>query len=93
MKTDNKTMIHLKVSKDVRDEARKVADAMGVSLSLVGEQLLRGFVTDRRLSLTTEYEPNSNLESVLKEAEKNRENPDYWDSFDSVDNLMKDLNS
>ena len=36
--------------------------------------------------------PNKKLKKILDEAEKNRTNPNYWESFNSINNLMTSLN-
>ncbi len=35
--------------------------------------------------------PNKKLKKILDEAEKNRNNPEYWGSCNSINNLMISL--
>ena len=49
-----KTVISVKVDKDVRDHARKVAQRMGVPLSMVVNSGLRQFVLEERIVFQTE---------------------------------------
>ncbi len=36
--------------------------------------------------------PNKKLKKIFNEAEKNRNNPKYWKSCNSINNLMTSLN-
>ncbi len=85
------TMLHLRVDRSLRDDVKKLANSMGVSVSLVGEVLFKQFLEEKRLILKASYEPNKKLKTILDEAEKNRDNANYWQSADSVDNLMNSL--
>ncbi len=87
----NKAMLHLRVSRPLRDDVKKLADAMGVSMSLVGETLFKKFLEDKVLTLENSYIPNKNLKTILNEAERNRDNSKYWKTHASVEKLMADL--
>jgi len=95
MNTKNKqsssTMLHLRVDKSLHNNVKKVADAMGVSMSLIGETLFKRFLEEKSLTLSVNQTPNSALKKILKEAEKNRDNSKYWKSHSSVNALMTDL--
>jgi len=90
-KQSSSTMLHLRVDKTLRDNVRKVANAMGVSMSLVGETLFRQFLEEKSLTLNVNPTPNAELKKVLDESEKNRDNSKYWKSHSSVKSLMNDL--
>ena len=78
-------MVHVKVSKKVRNEAQKAARSLDVPLSLVAEQAFKRFAADRRLVVEESYKPTPYLEKILLEAEKNRNNPKYWSGpFDTA---------
>ena len=85
------TMLHLRVDKSLRDNVKKVADTMGVSMSLVGETLFKQFLEEKSLTLSINQTPNADLKKILREAEKNRDNSKYWKSHSSVSSLMADL--
>jgi len=85
------TMLHLRVDKSLRDNVKKVADTMGVSISLVGETLFKQFLEEKRLTLNVSHTPNTELKKILDKADKNRDNLKYWKSHSSVSNLMTDL--
>lgn len=90
--TDTKTtMVHIRVNRSLRNDVKKLADSMGVSLSLVGETFFKKFLEERRLIINESYVPNKNLKTILDEAEKNRDNSKYWNTHNSVRDLMADL--
>jgi antitoxin component of RelBE/YafQ-DinJ toxin-antitoxin module len=62
-----KTVISIKVDKDVRDKARSVAKRIGVPLSMVVNSGLRQFVKEERIIFQTEksYQMSKSLERKL----------------------------
>ncbi|OGG72916.1 hypothetical protein A3A38_02745 [Candidatus Kaiserbacteria bacterium RIFCSPLOWO2_01_FULL_53_17] len=72
------TMVHVRVSKKVSKEAQKVARSLGVPLSLVAEQAFKRFAAERQLIVEESFTPTPYLEKILREAEKNKNNPKYW---------------
>ncbi|OGG69122.1 hypothetical protein A3F27_03380 [Candidatus Kaiserbacteria bacterium RIFCSPHIGHO2_12_FULL_53_13] len=62
-----KTVISVKVDKDVRDKARKVAQKIGVPLSMVVNSGLRQFAQEERIVFQTEksYRMSKKLEKKL----------------------------
>lgn len=66
----NKTVISVKVDKDVRDRARKVSRRIGVPLSMVVNQELRRFADERRVEFREPLIPNAKTRKILDEALK-----------------------
>lgn len=64
----NKTVISVKVDKDVRDNARRVAKKIGVPLSMVVNQRLRQFADERRIEFYEPLIPNAKTRKILDEA-------------------------
>ena len=62
----NKTVISVKVDKDVRDRARTVAKRIGIPLSLVVNQKLRQFADERRMELYEPLIPNAKTARELR---------------------------
>ncbi|KKW19543.1 MAG: hypothetical protein UY63_C0011G0025 [Parcubacteria group bacterium GW2011_GWA2_51_10] len=63
-----KTVISVKVDKDVRDKARKVAKKIGVPLSMVVNQQLKQFADERRIEFYEPLVPNAKTRKILDEA-------------------------
>lgn len=63
-----KTVISVKVDKDVRDRARKTAKKMGLPLSMIVNQQLKQFVADRRIEFVEPLVPNKKTRKDLDEA-------------------------
>ena len=72
----NKTVISVKVDKDVRDRAREVAKKIGVPLSMIVNQQLRKFSDERRIEFFEPLIPNAKtrkeLDRSLKDIRDNR---------------------
>ncbi len=73
-----KTVISVKVDKDVRDRARNVARSMGLPLSTVVNYQLKQFGYDQRIEFTTPLIPNAKtrkeIDRALKDIRENRKN-------------------
>lgn len=63
-----KTVISVKVDKDVRNRAKKTAARMGLPLSTVVNASLRKFADERRIEFVDPLEPNAKTAKILKEA-------------------------
>ncbi|MCK5588959.1 MAG: hypothetical protein KAI16_01465 [Candidatus Pacebacteria bacterium] len=91
MSATNKTMVHLRMNSGLHKDVKKIAEAMGVSVSLIGETLFKDFLNTKKIIISDPYIPNDDLKKVLDEASKNRDNSKYWFPNDSVSGLMTDL--
>lgn len=89
--TDSTTMLHLRMERSLHNDVKSLANAMGVSVSLVGEVLFKKFIEEKSLTLNTSYTPNKQLKAILDEAKENRDNSKYWTSNKSVKSLMASL--
>ena len=68
-------MVHVRVSKKLKDEAMKVSRDLGLSLSLVTEQAFRDLVASKRLIVEKPLVPTPYLEKILEEVDRDvREN-------------------
>ena len=63
-----KTVISVKVDKDVRDKARRAARKMGVPLSMVVNAQLRRFSDEQRIEFSVPLVPNAKTAKMLREA-------------------------
>ena len=64
----NKTVISVKVEKDVRDKARKVAKKIGVPLSMIVNRQLQQFIEEQRIEFSAPLTPNAKTKKILDEA-------------------------
>lgn len=64
----NKTVISVKVDKDVRDRARKTAKRMGLPLSTIVNYQLKQFAEEQRIEFHTPLIPNAKTRKILDEA-------------------------
>ena len=63
-----KTVISVKVDKDVRDKARKVAKKIGVPLSMVVNNHLKRFAEEQRIEFRAPLIPNAKTRKILDQA-------------------------
>lgn len=87
-----KTVISVKVDKDVRDRAKKAAAKMGVPLSLVVNAGLRRFAEEERLVIAAPLRPNAKTAKLLRQAlrdiEEGRKNK-FSPAFDNAKDAIK----
>lgn len=91
-----KTVISVKVDKDVRDNARKVAKKIGVPLSMVVNQKLRQFATEQRVEFYAPLVPNAKtrkeLDQALRDLREGREDR-FSGPFHTAEEMDRHLDS
>lgn len=65
---NNKTVISVKVDKDVRDKARKVSKKLGIPLSMVVNQELKRFAIQEYVTFEEPLIPNAKTRKILDKA-------------------------
>ena len=71
----NTTSLHIKIEPDIKKQAQKAADDLGLSLSAVMKSLLKQFIRTKRLSVEAggiqrPEIPNARTRQLLKQAEQ-----------------------
>ena len=69
----NTTSLHIKIEPDIKKQAQKTADDLGLSLSAVMKALLKQFIRSKRLSVGTRDMPeipNARTRRHLKQSEE-----------------------
>ncbi len=87
-----KTMLNIKIDVDVKKEAQKTAEAMGIPLGTIANILLRQFAREKEINLSLSYKPNAYLRQSIKEAEEEYKSGKFSGPYKGVDALMKSLN-
>lgn len=67
------TMINIKTDKKVKEEAQRLAEELGFSLSALVTASLKQFIRTRSVSFSVSYQMTPYLEGVLDEVEKDLE--------------------
>jgi len=86
------TMLSIKIEKSLKDQARKTAQDLGVSLNAVINQHIKEFVNTREIFFT-EYEmPNAKTQKILKMVDKDIKNgKNIVGPFNSAEEFIKSL--
>ena len=63
-------MINIKTDKKVKEEAQKLAEELGFTLSSFITASLKQFIRTRSVQFSAEYKMNPYLEGILKEVEE-----------------------
>jgi addiction module RelB/DinJ family antitoxin len=69
----NTTSLHIKIEQDIKEQAQKTAEELGLSLSAVTKALLKQFIRTKRLSVggsEIPEIPNARLRKSLKQSEE-----------------------
>ena len=85
-----KTMLNIKIDKDIKDEAKKAADALGIPLSTVASALLRQFARDKEIHISLSYRPSDRLLQSIKEA-RDEHSKDEMKKHKTAGELFKSL--
>lgn len=85
----NVTSIHVKIESDIKDQAQKTAEELGLSLSAVMKALLKQFIRTQRLSVGVGEEPSTYMIEALKKSNKEYKDSNTSPSFTNVKDSFK----
>ena len=89
-----KTVINIKVDKNVKEEAVKTAKQIGLPLSTVVNAFLKQFIAQQSVTFAVPLRPTKWLQAILSEAAKDsRESKNIARPFHSAEDMMKSLRS
>lgn len=83
-----KTMMNIKIDKNLKAEAAKLAELMGFNLSSIVASMLRNFVTTKEFSVSLAPKMTPYLESAIAEAmneKKSDKSPKFKDPKKAID--------
>lgn len=90
----DKTVINIKTDKKLKDDARKLAAELGLSLGTIINHYLREFVQEKQVVFSTPLIPNNKTQKLLDTIERDIEhNRNLVGPFKDVDSAIKYLNS
>ena len=85
----NVTSIHVKIESDIKDQAQKTAEELGLSLSAVMKALLKQFIRTQRLSVGLGEEPSTYMTRALEKSDKEYRDGNTSPSFVHVKDSFK----
>lgn len=85
----NVTSIHVKVESNIKMQAQKTAEELGLSLSAVMKALLRQFIRTQRLSVGVGEKPSAYMIEALKKSNKEYKEGNTSPSFANVKDSFK----
>ncbi len=87
-----KTTTSIKLDKDTKEKATKLAKDMGLSLSSVINASMKQFISERRIVFSIEPELNNKSKEVLRDAlRETKSDKKLVGPFDTVAKLKKSL--
>ena len=88
-----KTTIMFKTDKKLKEASQKMAKKMGIPFSAVMNQVLKEIVNREQITFSSqEYEPTPYLKRLLIQGEKDLKTGKNIKTFNSLGELMADLN-
>lgn len=85
------TTLMIKTNKKLRDEAKIVANELGIPLTTVMNSLLKQFVRERKFSVSAEPTPTKGKLALWNQISADMDRGRNIKSFNSVEALLKDL--
>jgi addiction module RelB/DinJ family antitoxin len=87
------TTIIFKTDKKLKESAQKMSKKMGIPFSAVMNQVLKEVVDRNQITFSAqEYEPTPYLKRILDQGEKDLKTGKNVKTFNSLEELMADLN-
>jgi len=89
-----KSVINIKADKEVKENAQKVAQELGLPLSVVVNAFLKDFIRNRSIAFSATPRMTPTLENLLGKVEKDiSENKNMSKTFSSVDEANEYLDN
>jgi len=88
---NNKTVISVKLDRDVKESAQGVAKSAGLTLSSLVNAYLRQIAATRRIEFFVPEEMTPQLENLIAEFEEDLKNGKVSRAFTDVDDFLADL--
>jgi len=85
----NVTSVHIKLESEMKDQAQKTAEELGLSLSAVVKALLKQFIRTQRLSVGIGEEPSIYMIEALKKSNEEYKDGDTSPSFTNAQDSFK----
>lgn len=92
----SKVLINIKADKEVRDNAREIANNLGLSLSAIINASLKQFIKNREVQFSDKHTTTPYLEGVISNVEmdlKNKKNLSKTFSASDTEKMDKFLDS
>ena len=89
-----KTVINIKVDKDIKEQAVQTAKDMAIPLSTIINAFLKKFIAERSISFTAPLKPSKKLAKILRQAEKDiKAGKNLSPAFDNAEDFVAYLNN
>ncbi|WP_278515283.1 type II toxin-antitoxin system RelB/DinJ family antitoxin [Succinivibrio dextrinosolvens] len=86
-----KTTLTIKVDDKVKRKAEFLFDSLGLDMNTAIELFLKESIAQNGFPFDISLNYNQKTKDAFEEAEKIAESPDNYESFDSFDELMKNV--
>lgn len=87
------TTFSIKIPKDLKKEAQKTAEEIGVPLSTVINAFLKQFTREKEVTFSTSLKPTPYLEKIIAEVEEDiKHNRNMSGPFSTAEEMIKALN-
>lgn len=88
------TMLSIKIDKDLKQEAQKLAQTLGVSLNAVINQNIKEFIGARTVTFSSHPMPNKKTAALLRELSLDaKKGKNMVGPFSSAKEMVRSLNS
>ncbi len=89
-----KTVLNVKIDRAVKIQAQKTAAQLGLPLSVVVNENLRRFVSDRAITFAAPLKPSKRLQRAIREAERDwKAGKNISPAFESVEEMDRYLSA
>jgi len=88
----NTTSILIKTDPQIKAEAQKIAEEMGLSLSAVINRYLKHFIAVKTITFSTKEKASDYLLEVLRDSEEDIKKGDVSPSFNNAEDAIAWLN-
>jgi addiction module RelB/DinJ family antitoxin len=88
----NNVLLSIKTDSKTKQDLKSFASELGITSTAFVNMVIKQALRDRKIVLTSNFEPSPYLKKLLEQAEKDiKDNKNLSPTFDSVDDMFKHL--
>ena len=85
------SVINVNVSNDVKEEATKLFNSLGLNMSTAINMFLRRAIYERGIPFDLKQQPTKEFTEALKELDYMEKHPDEYKVYHDVDQMFEDI--
>ena len=83
--------INVNVPSDVKEEASEIFNSLGLNMSTAINMFLKKAISEKGIPFDVKLKPSDELKEALNELDRIEEQPEKYNVYHNVDNMLEDI--